>query len=64
MYTIDDLNVRLLSELKEIAADMGIKNFKKLPKKELVYKILDHQASNPTPPKPNGSSAKTEKKRS
>jgi len=47
MYTIEDLNVRLLSELKEIAEGMGIKNFKKLPKKELVYKILDYQASNP-----------------
>lgn len=47
MYTIEDLNVRLLSELKEIAEEMGIKNFKKLPKKELIYKILDHQAANP-----------------
>jgi len=47
MYNIDDLNVRLLSELKEIAEDLGIKNFKKLPKKELVYKILDFQAVNP-----------------
>jgi len=47
MYTIEELNVRLLSELKEIAEGMGIKNFKKLPKKELIYKILDFQASNP-----------------
>lgn len=47
MYTIDDLNVRLLSELKEIAEEMGVKNYKKLPKKELIYKILDLQASNP-----------------
>jgi len=30
MYTIDDLNVRLLSELKEIAEEMGVKNAKKL----------------------------------
>ncbi|MFZ5999861.1 MAG: transcription termination factor Rho [Bacteroidota bacterium] len=44
MYTIDDLNVRLLSELKDIAEGMGIKNAKKLGKQELVYKILDQQA--------------------
>lgn len=44
MYTIDDLNVRLLSELKEIAEQMGVKNAKKLSKQDLVYKILDQQA--------------------
>ncbi|MDW7693200.1 transcription termination factor Rho [Flammeovirgaceae bacterium SG7u.111] len=44
MYTIEELEVRLLSELKEIAEDLGLKNFKKLPKKELIYKILDQQA--------------------
>ncbi len=73
MYTIDDLNVRLLSELKEIAEEMGVKNFKKLPKKELIYKILDEQASSPEAaekpvakkPKPtdNGDHSKTEEKR-
>ncbi len=47
MHTIEDLNVRLLSELKEIAEELGLKNFKKLSKKDLVYKILDYQASNP-----------------
>jgi transcription termination factor Rho len=47
MYTIDDLNVRLLSELKEIAEGMGIKNAKKLSKQDLVYKILDEQAVSP-----------------
>ena len=44
MYTIDDLNVRLLSELKEIAEQLGVKNAKKLAKQDLVYKILDQQA--------------------
>lgn len=44
MYTIDDLNVRLLSELKDLAEQMGVKNAKKLSKQELVYKILDQQA--------------------
>jgi transcription termination factor Rho len=46
MYTIDDLNVRLLSELKEIAEGMGVKNAKKLSKQDIIYKILDQQAVN------------------
>jgi transcription termination factor Rho len=53
MYTIDDLNVRLLSELKEIAEGMGVKNAKKLSKQDLIYKILDQQAAAPeTAPAP------------
>jgi transcription termination factor Rho len=44
MYTIDDLNDRLLSELKDIAEGMGVKNAKKLAKQDLIYKILDQQA--------------------
>ncbi|MEN7546761.1 transcription termination factor Rho [Rapidithrix thailandica] len=44
MYTIEDLEVRLLSELKVIAEDLGLKNISKLPKKDLIYKILDQQA--------------------
>lgn len=52
MYTIQDLNVRLLSELKEIAEELGLENYKKLPKKELIYKILDFQAANPVEEKP------------
>lgn len=47
MYTIDDLNIRLLSELKEIAEGMGVKNAKKLSKQDLIYKILDQQAIAP-----------------
>jgi len=58
MYTIDDLNVRLLSELKEIAEGMGVKNARKLAKQDLVYKILDLQAvsSDPEPPAPKKNS--------
>ncbi|MCS6833819.1 MAG: transcription termination factor Rho, partial [Flammeovirgaceae bacterium] len=44
MYVIEDLELRLLSELKEIAEELGIKNYHKLSKKELIYKILDQQA--------------------
>jgi transcription termination factor Rho len=60
MYTIDDLNVRLLSELKDIADGMGVKNAKKLAKQELVYKILDQQAAagEPAPTKKSEESDK------
>ncbi|WP_114778417.1 transcription termination factor Rho [Botryobacter ruber] len=47
MYNIEELKDRLLSELKEIAEDLGVKNFKKLSKQDLVYKILDQQAITP-----------------
>lgn len=63
MYTIDDLNVRLLSELKEIAEGMGIKNAKKLTKQDLIYKILDQQAVTGEPvPASKSTSADTERK--
>jgi transcription termination factor Rho len=44
MYTIEDLEIRLLSELKVTAEELGVKNYSKLPKKEIIYKILDQQA--------------------
>ena len=47
MYTIDDLNLRLLSELRDIAEQLSVANFKKLAKQDLVYKILDRQAVMP-----------------
>ncbi len=47
MYTLEELNVLLLSELKEFAEKLEVTNFKKLPKKELIYKILDKQAITP-----------------
>ncbi|BDD06231.1 transcription termination factor Rho [Aureibacter tunicatorum] len=47
MYNIEELNVKLVSELKEIAEELGVKNYKRLPKKELIYKILDQQAITP-----------------
>src|SRR5687768_9247990 len=69
MYTIDDLNVRLLSELKEIAEGMGIKNAKKLTKQDLIYKILDQQAVSgeaetaaPAPKKASSQQAEPERK--
>jgi transcription termination factor Rho len=47
MYTIDELKVRLLSELKELADTLGVKNYKKLAKQDIIYKILDQQAIMP-----------------
>ena len=47
MYNIDELNARLLSELKDIAEKLEVKNFKKMVKEELIYKILDKQAVSP-----------------
>lgn len=41
MFTKDDLNGKLLSELRELAEQLGIKNSKKLAKSELIPKILD-----------------------
>ena len=48
MYDILVLNGKLLSELKEIARNFNILRIEGLKKQELIYKILDHQALNPT----------------
>jgi transcription termination factor Rho len=48
MHSINSLNEKLLSELIEIAEGLNIPKASKLSKQDLVYKILDHQAMNPT----------------
>ena len=49
MYDILQLNDLLVPELREIAEQLGLKSYKKLTRKELIYKILDEQAlANPT----------------
>jgi len=48
MYDILELNDKLVNELKEIARLMEIPNYDELRKQELIYKILDQQALNPT----------------
>lgn len=66
MYTIEELNVRLLSELKEIADALGVDNYKKLNKQDLIYKILDQQAVTPEkdlPKKKETESKKQEEKK-
>jgi transcription termination factor Rho len=62
MYTIDDLSVRLLSELKEIAESMGIDSARKMGKQDLIYKILDAQALAPEPPASAKSASEPERK--
>jgi len=48
MFEITDLKAKKLPELQEIAKDLNIPKFKSLKKLDLVYQILDVQASNPT----------------
>jgi len=62
MYTLEELNVLLLSELKGIAEKLEVTNFKKLPKKELIYKILDKQAITPEKDLPSKPKAKVAEK--
>ena len=47
MFEISKLKEKKLPELQEIAQELKISKFKTLKKLDLVYKILDHQASNP-----------------
>jgi transcription termination factor Rho len=44
MYTIRELEALLLSELKDIAAKIDVKDYKRDTKEQLIYKILDRQA--------------------
>jgi transcription termination factor Rho len=44
MYDILQLNEMLVPELREVADKIGLIQYKKLTKQELIYKILDHQA--------------------
>lgn len=49
MYDIIELSGKLVSELKEIAKELNIPKYEKLLKQDLIYKILDQQALNPSP---------------
>lgn len=46
MYKLDDLQKKKVADLKEIASKLDLKKFEKLNKTDLIYKILDEQASN------------------
>ena len=45
MYTLDDLQQNKIADLKEIATKLNLKKFQKLNKTDLIYKILDEQAT-------------------
>lgn len=47
MYDILQLNDMLVPELKEIAEQLKIENYRSLDKQDLIYKILDRQALTP-----------------
>ncbi len=47
MFEIESLKQKKLPELQEIAAKLGVPKFRQLKKLDLVYQILDVQASNP-----------------
>ncbi len=47
MFEISDLKAKKLPELQEIAKGLSVPKFKALKKLDLVYQILDVQASNP-----------------
>lgn len=44
-YDINQLQEMIVPELNDIAEQLGVTNFKKLEKQELIYKIIDKQAS-------------------
>jgi transcription termination factor Rho len=48
-YDILQLNDMLVPELRDIAEKLGIAEFKKLSKQDLIYKVLDTQAVKTTP---------------
>ncbi len=48
MYDIIELNNKLVNELKDIAKELNIPKFDTFKKQDLIYKILDHQALNPS----------------
>ena len=45
MFDIHSLNKKLLPELREIAKNLGVPRYQKLKKQELIYEILDVQAT-------------------
>ena len=48
MYSLSDLNSKKLDELRDIAKELKVKRVTGVKKEELIIKILDQQAANPT----------------
>ena len=47
MFEISELKAKKLPELREIAQNLNVPKYKTMKKLDLVYQILDYQASNP-----------------
>jgi len=62
MFEIESLKQKKLPELLEIAEKIGVPKFRKLKKLDLVYQILDVQASSPIPQE-SKPQVKTQRKR-
>ena len=45
MYNLDSLQKKKVADLKDIASELNLKKFEKLNKTNLIYKILDEQAT-------------------
>jgi len=45
MFEIASLKTKKISDLQEIAKEIGLKNYKDLKKTDLIYQIIDHVAS-------------------
>ena len=58
MYKLEELNNSKVSELREIAKKLEIKNHEKLKKLDLAYAILDYQAEHNNPEKNKGEAPK------
>ena len=58
-YDILQLNEMLVPELRDLADGLGLKDYKKLNKKDLIYKILDEQAVDAADEKNSDSSSKS-----
>ncbi len=48
MLDIHELESKVVTELREIAKGLGIKNLDNYKKQDLIYQILDHQAEDPS----------------
>jgi len=58
-YDILQLNEMLVPELRDLADRLGLKDYKKLNKKDLIYKILDEQAVDAADEKSSDSTSKS-----
>ena len=63
MFDIHTLNKKLLPELKDIAKDLEVPKYQKLKKQELIYEILDLQATQASVQKSTQKEDKPKRKR-